>query len=57
METIPDTDALAPIPMGRPSDDLEPVIEWRHEAQAENSIRSGARYAHAFLYRLARRWI
>jgi hypothetical protein len=27
METIPDTDALALIPMGRPSDDLEPVIE------------------------------
>ena len=53
METISDNDALALIPMGRPSDDLEPVVEmiasWS-EPFSQRALLIGVSGCHAILF-------
>src|SRR5262249_2266793 len=52
METIPDNDALALIPMGLPSDDLEPVVEmiasWS-EPLSQRALLIGVSGCHTIL--------
>jgi hypothetical protein len=53
METIPDKDALALIPVGRPSNDLEPVIEtiasWS-DPFSQRALLIGVSGCHATLF-------
>jgi hypothetical protein len=52
METIPDIDALALFPMGRPSNDLEPVVEmfasWT-DPFSQRALLIGVSGCHAIL--------
>jgi hypothetical protein len=52
METIPELDALALIPMGRPSDDLERVVEmiasWS-DSFSQRALLIGVSGCHAIL--------